>query len=434
MTARPIAVGPHDTVQTAVVVLRTHERLVLPVMRDDAVVGLVEATRLFMYQPDVAVTDVMREPVVLRPDDTLSAAAKTMQSAGLAELPVWDDGLLGFLTGDDLLEAWAIPTDPTTGLPWQDGLRIRAASLLQAGHEITVLFFDMDQFGALNKRWGHIVGDNALKAVATVLRDRVNPETDTPCRFGGDEFVVATTRRRDEALEWAMAVREAVGATPVEGLGEPLRVSVGVAGGLRRAGRADVHGPANLDDLINRASRASTEAKHGSAYPVPEPGRPASVVENTPPQPHNVASSPPTPRPRIRETGVRETDSGAIVTVTLERCGETHTGTAQAGPEGLARAAAAAAAAALDQSLPASFSLTLTAAAENDVAEGYRVVVAGVTLDGPLGRQDLVGVAIVGTDALRAAVKAVLHAANRVLEILDRPGPVDARLPRASRN
>lgn len=434
MTARPIAVGPDDTVQTAIVALRTHERLVLPVVRDDAVVGLVDATRLFMYQPDVAVTDVMREPVVLRPDDTLSAAAGTMQSAGLAELPVWDNGLLGFLTGDDLLEAWAIPTDPTTGLPWQDGLRIRAASQLQAGHEITVLFFDMDQFGALNKRWGHIVGDNALKAVATVLRDRVNPETDTPCRFGGDEFVVATTRRREEALEWAMAVRAAIAETPVEGLGEPLRVSVGAAGGLRRGGRTDVHGPANLDDLINRASKASTEAKQGTPGRNPEPVASASSGASASPQPpaHPALQAP--HRPRIRETAVRDGDGGARVTVTLDRCGEPHTGTAEAGPEGLTRAAAAATVSALDHSLPAPYSLTLTAAAEHDLAGNCRVVVAALTLDGPLGRQELVGVAIVGTDALRAAVKAVLHAANRVLEALDRPGPVDARLPRASRN
>jgi diguanylate cyclase (GGDEF)-like protein len=52
-----------------------------------------------------------------------------------------------------------------------------------------VLFTDMDDMKDINDKWGHDAGDNALRAVAQILRDNCGEE-DFIMRYGGDEFVV----------------------------------------------------------------------------------------------------------------------------------------------------------------------------------------------------------------------------------------------------
>jgi diguanylate cyclase (GGDEF)-like protein/PAS domain S-box-containing protein len=52
-----------------------------------------------------------------------------------------------------------------------------------------VLFIDLDDFKAVNDRFGHDVGDRALRAVAATLR-AASRRDDEVVRWGGDEFVV----------------------------------------------------------------------------------------------------------------------------------------------------------------------------------------------------------------------------------------------------
>ncbi len=53
---------------------------------------------------------------------------------------------------------------------------------------IGVLFIDLDFFKAYNDYYGHSAGDSCLKAVSTVLYDRIR-EQDLSARYGGEEFV-----------------------------------------------------------------------------------------------------------------------------------------------------------------------------------------------------------------------------------------------------
>jgi len=57
------------------------------------------------------------------------------------------------------------------------------------GELATLLTIDIDGFKQINDTYGHRVGDQALKTVATALRRRLR-DTDKVARVGGDEFAV----------------------------------------------------------------------------------------------------------------------------------------------------------------------------------------------------------------------------------------------------
>jgi len=59
----------------------------------------------------------------------------------------------------------------------------------RTGRPAALLIMDIDHFKDINDRYGHPMGDEVLCSVAGILR-RCCRETDTPTRYGGDEFLV----------------------------------------------------------------------------------------------------------------------------------------------------------------------------------------------------------------------------------------------------
>jgi len=55
---------------------------------------------------------------------------------------------------------------------------------------ISLLIIDIDYFKSVNDRYGHQIGDQYLKKVATVLKDAVERVDDLCARYGGEEFAV----------------------------------------------------------------------------------------------------------------------------------------------------------------------------------------------------------------------------------------------------
>jgi diguanylate cyclase (GGDEF)-like protein len=92
---------------------------------------------------------------------------------------------------------------------------------------VSAILFDLDHFGALNKRHGHAVGDAVLRAFATILRDRFRA-SDIVARFGGEEFVVILDgATREDAVSIADSVRTALAATAIDAHGGvPVRATV----------------------------------------------------------------------------------------------------------------------------------------------------------------------------------------------------------------
>lgn len=100
---------------------------------------------------------------------------------------------------------------------------------LRQGQFATVLILDADHFKDVNDRFGHLQGDQVLKAIATRLGMMLRA-TDRVFRFGGEEFVaVCPGTDHEEGLLLAERLRWAIAMSVSTPDGAPVTVSVGVA-------------------------------------------------------------------------------------------------------------------------------------------------------------------------------------------------------------
>ena len=58
------------------------------------------------------------------------------------------------------------------------------------GRTLTLAMLDVDHFKEVNDTFGHLIGDQVLKQLATLLQGRIRRE-DLLARYGGEELVVA---------------------------------------------------------------------------------------------------------------------------------------------------------------------------------------------------------------------------------------------------
>lgn len=174
----------------------------------------------------------------------------------LAPIMVMHRGLLaGQLTR-------AVHTDAKTGLAtatrWQSEARRAVARGLRRGRSTAVLMVDLDDFKAVNDRWGHLAGDTILRAVADLLAETV-PRREAVGRFGGEEFVVLLEDTDAEAVarvaERLRAGTRALEVPSASGVVTGLSVSIGTA-------RTATVPAASLDALLLAADAALYAAKH----------------------------------------------------------------------------------------------------------------------------------------------------------------------------
>ena len=93
---------------------------------------------------------------------------------------------------------------------------------------VTAIFLDLDDFKQINDKFGHEVGDEALRVAARCLEAGVR-EIDIVARFGGDEFLVLMP---ETTVEEARSVVERLQVELLESMSEkgwPTTFSAGVA-------------------------------------------------------------------------------------------------------------------------------------------------------------------------------------------------------------
>ncbi len=171
----------------------------------------------------------------------------------------------------DKLRKLAI-TDQLTGLPNRVRLENEGSRIIEvcrrSGQPCAVIMLDLDRFKQINDRYGHAVGDKALRGVARVLR-RVCRESDLPARYGGEEFcIIAANADSRQAMRLSERIRLAIEAEliPVDGVGpdgasikEPLKLTASL--GVSQCAAHPIYGATPLDDAIIKADKALYAAK-----------------------------------------------------------------------------------------------------------------------------------------------------------------------------
>ncbi len=83
--------------------------------------------------------------------------------------------------------------DSLTGLPnrryFDEAVRREHGDAGSAALPTSIIEFDLDLFKDVNDKYGHVVGDAALKALAGFLSPKLRG-TDLLCRYGGEEFII----------------------------------------------------------------------------------------------------------------------------------------------------------------------------------------------------------------------------------------------------
>ena len=99
---------------------------------------------------------------------------------------------------------------------------------------LTLVMVDIDHFKAFNDHYGHLAGDDCLKAVAKALIEVLRRPADLVARFGGEEFVIVLPGTSPEGAELvAEKVRRCVEGLNIphafSSAGDRVTASVGVA-------------------------------------------------------------------------------------------------------------------------------------------------------------------------------------------------------------
>ena len=116
-------------------------------------------------------------------------------------------------------------------------------------HGMTFIMIDINRFKEINDSYGHQVGDEILRGVATLLRDAVR-ESDIVVRYGGDEFLIVlleTTggvdRIKEHIAQKATLLNKHNGHVAF-----PVTLSIGSASW-------DPKGRQSVDEILNEADK-----------------------------------------------------------------------------------------------------------------------------------------------------------------------------------
>lgn len=141
--------------------------------------------------------------LAMRESDQVTTVTLDAPVAELADLAVTiNDTARSLRASHDLLHDQA-HTDALTGLANRKAFTQHLDERLThpTGHQVAVLFVDLDDFKIVNDTMGHAAGDQLLQVVAQRLRG-VTREGDLVARLGGDEFaIIANCGARADTAE-----------------------------------------------------------------------------------------------------------------------------------------------------------------------------------------------------------------------------------------
>jgi diguanylate cyclase (GGDEF)-like protein len=156
-------------------------------------------------------------------------------------------------------EQLAARTDFVTGAInaryFNELLQMEISRIRRYPHPITLVYVDVDNFKLVNDLFGHKIGDEVLRCIATEVKSQLRT-TDTVARLGGDEFVMLLPSTRQPE---ARLVVSKLYAHLIENMRQrnwPVTFSMGVV--------TCEFSPYSAEQLVNMADELMYEVKNNT--------------------------------------------------------------------------------------------------------------------------------------------------------------------------
>jgi len=92
---------------------------------------------------------------------------------------------------------------------------LQISSACDANKEFYLIMIDIDNFKSFNDNYGHLIGDQALKLVSSIIKKCAEKESYIPFRFGGEEFTVLCPKSSPlKSFQMSEAIRQAIAKHP----------------------------------------------------------------------------------------------------------------------------------------------------------------------------------------------------------------------------
>jgi two-component system cell cycle response regulator len=184
-------------------------------------------------------------------DTVIKAAVSAIHRAKIMEITKADNRRLEALAHIDPL------TDVLNRRALTDRLALEMDRARRYASQVTLLMIDLDHFKRINDTHGHLVGDEVLMEMATLLQHTIR-SVDVVARYGGEEFVVLLPETAEGgAVAFAERIRERLEEHPfVLESGDTLHLTASIGVATFPSPKVE-----SVEDLFTRADQALYRAK-----------------------------------------------------------------------------------------------------------------------------------------------------------------------------
>ena len=151
-------------------------------------------------------------------------------------------------------------TDPLTGLNNRRSFETRAVEEVSRAvrneRQLGLLVIDIDDFKAINDTYGHLLGDEAIRSVAEIIRQNIR-KYDYSFRYGGEEFVIIVPETEfKDVCKIAERLRASVEQLELKADDQAFSVTVSIGISYLKSGEN-----AKWEELFEEADAKVYEAK-----------------------------------------------------------------------------------------------------------------------------------------------------------------------------
>lgn len=117
---------------------------------------------------------------------------------------------------------------------------------------LSIIMLDIDKFKAINDTYGHLTGDQVIRAVCDIIKQQLKRPLDEVARYGGEEFVILLPNTTNQgALAIAEQIREAIENSAVSVAGTTIKFTV--SAGVYTHIADDVYNPEAFTECADKA-------------------------------------------------------------------------------------------------------------------------------------------------------------------------------------